>query len=46
VDGQCGLATFLGLLYGVGTGLALFLITTVYFLVVAYRRRKATGHQT
>jgi hypothetical protein len=45
-DGQCGLGRFLGLLYGVGGGLALFLIASVYFLVVAYRRRKATGHQT
>jgi hypothetical protein len=31
IDGQCGLGTFLGLLYGVGAGLVLFLITTVYF---------------
>jgi hypothetical protein len=46
IDGQCGLGTFLGLLYGVGAGLAIFLITTVYFLVVAYRRRSATSHQT
>jgi hypothetical protein len=46
IDGQCGLGTFLGLFYGVGAGLAIFLITTVYFLVVAYQRRSATRHQT
>jgi hypothetical protein len=46
IDGQCGLGTFVGLLYGAGAGLAIFLSMTVYFLVVAYRRRRATTHKT
>jgi hypothetical protein len=42
IDGQCGLSTFLGLLYGVGTGVAFFLISTVCFLIIAYRRRSVS----
>ncbi len=42
VDGQCGLSNFLGLLYGAGAGLAIILGMTVYLLIVAYRRRRAT----
>jgi hypothetical protein len=44
VDGQCGLSTFVGLVCGVGTGLVIFLISTVSFLVIAYRRRNASRH--
>jgi hypothetical protein len=42
IDGQCGLSTFIGLLYGVGIGLALFLISTVCVLIIAYRRRSVS----
>jgi hypothetical protein len=42
VDGQCGLGTFLGLLYGAGAGLAILLGMTVYLLIVAFRRRRTT----
>jgi hypothetical protein len=46
IDGQCGLSTFLGLLYGVGAGLAIFLSVSVCFLIVAYRRRRAATQST
>jgi hypothetical protein len=42
VDGQCGLGTFLGLLYGGGAGLAILLSLTVYILIIAYRQRRTT----
>lgn len=40
-DGQCGLGTFVGVLYGAGAGLAILLGVTVYLLIVACRRRRA-----
>ena len=40
IDGQCGLSTFLGLVYGVGAGLAILVVVTVCLLVMAYRRRR------
>jgi hypothetical protein len=40
VDGQCGLSTFVGLIYGVGTGLAILGVVTICLIVVAYRRRR------
>jgi hypothetical protein len=40
VDGQCGLSTFLGLVYGVGAGLAILVVVTICLMVVAYRRRR------
>ena len=46
VDAQCGLSTFVGLLYGVGTGLGLFLISTFCFLIVAYRRRSVSRQKS
>jgi hypothetical protein len=46
IDGQCGLSTFIGLLYGVGTGLALFLISTVCCLIIAYRRRSVSRQKS
>ena len=42
IDGQCGLSTFLGLLYGASAGLAILFGITVYLLIVAYRRRRTT----
>ena len=45
-DGQCGLNTFLGLFYGIGTGLALFLISTIFFLIIAYRRRSVSRQKS
>ncbi len=41
-DGQCGLSSFLGAVYGVGGGIAVLLCATVFLLVVAYRRRRST----
>ena len=38
VDGQCGLSTFLGLVYGVGAGIATLSAVTICLIVVAYRR--------
>ena len=46
VDGQCGLSTFVGLLYGVVAGLTIFLSLSVYFLIVSYRRRRAARQST
>ena len=40
IDGQCGLSTFLGLLYGAGGGMAILLGMTVYLLIVAFRWRR------
>ena len=40
IDGQCGLSTFLGLVYGIGAGLTILVVVTVCLLVVAYRRRR------
>jgi len=41
IDGQCGLSTFVGLLYGVAAGLLIFLSSTICCLVIRHRRRKA-----
>ena len=46
IDGQCGMSTFFGLLYGVGAGLTIFLSLSVYFLIVAYGRRRAATQST
>ena len=43
IDGQCGLSSFLGLLYGEGAGLVIFVGTTICLFVVAYRRRRAVA---
>jgi hypothetical protein len=40
IDGQCGLSTFLGFLYGGAAGLAVLGVTTVCVVVIAYRRRR------
>jgi hypothetical protein len=39
IDGQCGLSTFLGAIYGGAAGLAILGTTTVCVAVIAYRRR-------
>ena len=41
IDGQCGLSTFLGSLYGASAGLLILSIATACVLIVAYRRRRA-----
>jgi hypothetical protein len=45
VDGQCGLSTFLGLVYGVGAGLAILLVVTVCLLVIAHRLRRTLNQE-
>ena len=39
IDGQCGMSSFFGIVDGVVAGLVIFLGTTSYLLIVAYRRR-------
>lgn len=39
IDGQCGLSTFLGAIYGGAAGLAILGTTIVCVAVIAYRRR-------
>jgi hypothetical protein len=45
MDGQCGLATFSGLLYGVFIGLAIFLSGTIVCSFVVLRRRRVAAQQ-
>lgn len=40
IDGQCGLSTFVGLLYGAIGGIVVLACATVYTVVYFYRRRK------
>lgn len=43
IDGQCGLSTFVGLLYGCFAGGAIIIAATVYVAISAYRRRTKSG---
>jgi hypothetical protein len=45
IDGQCGLATSMGAMFGAIAGLSIFLIRTTTCAVVALRRRRETTHQ-
>lgn len=45
IDGQCGLSTFLGFIYGGAAGLAVLGVTTVCIAVIAYRRRHPSTSQ-
>jgi hypothetical protein len=40
IDGQCGLATFVWILYGLASGLVILVSVTVYVLIEGYRRRR------
>jgi hypothetical protein len=43
IDGQCGMGTFFGLIYGASAGLVIFVGMSVFFLVVAIQRRRSKG---
>ena len=40
IDGQCGMGTFFGSIFGVAAGLIIFVGMGIYFLNVAYKRRR------
>jgi cation transporter-like permease len=40
IDGQCGLSTFVSILYGLSSGAVILISITVYVLIAAYRRRQ------
>ncbi len=40
IDGQCGLATFIWLLYGIAAGTLIFVGVTVYVIIAAFKRRR------
>jgi hypothetical protein len=43
IDGQCGLSTFTGFVFGAGVVLATLLGSTIWALLVEYRQRKAVA---
>jgi len=45
IDGQCGLSSFLGFVYGAFAGLTIFGSTSVCLLIVAIKRRRAFNLQ-
>jgi hypothetical protein len=42
IDGQCGMSTFFGLIYGIAAGVVIFVGMGIYFLRVAYERRTSS----
>jgi hypothetical protein len=40
IDGQCGLSTFVGLLYGVFAGAVIFVSISLCLLILALKRRR------
>jgi hypothetical protein len=41
IDGQCGLSTFLGMLYGGGTSIAILIVGGIALAIVHVQKRKA-----
>ena len=44
VDGQCGMSTFFGFVYGSLAGLVIFVSMTIFVIVVAYRRNRDSAN--
>ncbi len=42
IDGQCGMSTFVGLLYGTFAGATILVSMTVYVCVTALKRRRTS----
>jgi hypothetical protein len=45
IDGLCGMGTFVGLVFGVASGLVIFVGMGIYFLSVTFKRRQAARQQ-
>ncbi len=43
IDGQCGLATFMGMYVGAIVGMAILVIGTITLVVIAYRRKHSSS---
>jgi hypothetical protein len=41
IDGQCGMSSFFGLLYGILAGAVIFVTISLYLLVLGIKRRRA-----